>query len=1145
MRFSNRFFYKKTSSKNAVRSSERSRGRLSRFETLETRDLLSLSPSSADYKALVAANSFGDSEENAVWVTTTADTVSASDGKISLREALDYAGQSLDAGDVSTVIRFSVGGAFTLSSTRQSLKASKSLTVDASDVGGIEIKAQKTLALYVYGGSAATPVNVVFNDVAFTGGGASATTGAAKGATIQVAANCNLSLDSCSVSGNASASALGVGIYMTSGTLTLNDVVFSDNASVGAESKGGAIYLESGSVKATNVVFAENAAAEGGAVFVKSGDVSFENCFFDGNAASVGNGGALSTSSAFTLVNTAFRNNSSASNGGAIYVDGDAESTLSEVVFSGNSAVNGGAIAQNGQFLRVSDATFSGNAASEKGGAATVALNALFLADDASFLDNSAKNGGAIFDDGSFYLTVGRFENNEATENGGAVDATGYFEIRDAIFQSNAAGGVGGSISLNGSQRSWLLRASVEDSTAYEGGGIYNNGTLTIVESSVSGNSATVGGGGISNPGSILISSSEINDNAALGNNAVGGGVLNYVNATLAVSDSSFVGNRSESGSGGALANNGTTTFDAVAVAQNSAGLFGGGVFNSGKLTSQYSTYNANEASDGGAIADVYGSSSKFVGSTLWGNVASNNGGALYSFGNSVFQSSTIAYNVASTADVAAYYSPEESIAKPSFDAASVVDSNFAADSVSTLDPVETIAVLDADSGEALDGTLFFGGIPVGGTAQTRTFTLTNTSSSSLRFSNFSDLGNADLTVFSYALYNQNGDELEPDVDFDLGAGETFTLEIEITPKNVGSKYFELSWVTTRLNKAGNVVSGTKRSFKLQGSAEIAKVASSTVSVATINDSGCNIAANEDGSFSINLSKAPSSDVILYLGTSSDAVVLSTDVLLFTTKNFNAPQTVSVSLDSSKLAEAGFPDEVAVYPRLLATDSNYSGAVFADVSLKIANYLAFQDDCSVDLDAYASAGANRWDFNGDGVIDAISYGSGYYVNASDIKGDVVTHKRTSNGTTVTTEFDVVRISTPPTATAEVSTLAAAPGLVRVALESDRDAVARWRVDWGDGSPFSVIDQLSTDASFAHCYSSDGTYTISIELVDANGVGTGIWTSLAPQTISGISTSSLLDDADGFSEDDLEIADENLDAISGAILAELEREKLRK
>ena len=1142
MRFSNRFFFKKTSSKNAVQSPELKRGRVSRFESLESRDLLSLSPSSADYKALVSANSFGDSKENAIWVTTNADTVSASDGKISLREALDYAGQSLDAGDVSTIIRFSVGGTFTLSATRQSLKASKSVSIDASDVGGIEIQAQKTLALYVYGGSTATPVNVVVNNVTFSGGAASTTSGSAKGATIQVAANCNLALNGCVVSDNTSTSALGVGVYVTSGVLTLNDVVFSNNTSTGAESKGGAIYLESGSLKATNVVFSQNAAAEGGAVFVKSGEVAFENCFFDGNVASTGNGGAVSTSSTFNLVNTAFRNNASASYGGAVYVDGDAESTLSDVVFVDNTATHGGAVAQNGQFLRVSNANFSRNVASENGGAAFVAHNALMLADESLFLNNSANDGGAVYDAGSFYLTVGRLEGNKAEKDGGAINSTGYFEIRDVVFQNNNATNVGGSIRLDGIQRSWLIRTSVDNSSAYEGGGVYNNGFLTLVESVVADNVATVGGGGISNPGSVLISSSEIRNNAVTGINAVGGGVLNYVNATLNASDSLFVGNTASSGLGGAIVNNGTASFEAVVASQNEAVLFGGGVFNSGTFSSQYSTFNSNKANDGGAIADVYGSSSKFVGSTLWGNVASNNGGALYTYGTSVFQSSVVAYNVASSAEVAAYYTPEESISKPSFDSATTVDSNFAAASVATLDSIETVAVLDAKTGEAIDESFFFGGLPVGGKVQTRSFTLTNTGASDLRFSDFAELGDAESTVLSYTLYNQNGDALEPNVSFVMGAGETFTLEIRITPKSVGSKFFELSWTTTNLNSSGTPVSGTKKSFKFQGSAEIAKVASSTVSVATIDDLGDNISVSTAGSLSINLSKIPSSDAILYLGTSSDVVELSSDVLLFTTSNYNSPQTIAVSLDSSKLAESGFPDEIVIYPRLLAADPNYSGAVFAEITFKVADYVVFQDDCYVNLDAYVSAGANRWDFDGDGVTDAISYGDGYFVNSSSVEGDVITHRRTRNGTTTTTTFDVARLSTPPTAAAEVATLAAAPGFVRVSLRSERDSVARWRVNWGDGSPLSIIDELSTDACFAHSYTSDGTYSISIELVDKNGVGSGIWTSLPPQTISGTASSALLDDLTDFSEA-VDVDSDVLDAISGAILAERERAKL--
>ena len=110
MRFSDHFKFWRSSRAVREKSSRPHRTRVSRLETLETRDLLSLSTSSADYKALVKASSFEGADDSAIWVTTLGDVVNASDGKVSLREALDYAGQNLAAGTVSSVIRFSVGG---------------------------------------------------------------------------------------------------------------------------------------------------------------------------------------------------------------------------------------------------------------------------------------------------------------------------------------------------------------------------------------------------------------------------------------------------------------------------------------------------------------------------------------------------------------------------------------------------------------------------------------------------------------------------------------------------------------------------------------------------------------------------------------------------------------------------------------------------------------------------------------------------------------------------------------------------------------------------------------------------------------------------------------------------------------------------
>jgi len=1139
MRFPSLFFSWKSARTRTGCKDNSFRSRLSRFERLESRDLLSLSPSSADYRALVAANSFGDSEENAIWVTSVSDVVSQSDGKITLREALDYAGQSVKAGNVSTTIRFSVGGTFTLSATRQSLKISKSVTVDASDVGGITIKAQKTLALYVYGGVPSAHTSVSLTNVTITGGSVVPTSSSpAKGAAIQVAPYCNLTLNNCSVVGNTSTSALGVGIYMASGNLTLNNVVFDSNTSTGPDSKGGAVYLESGDVRGTNVVFSDNAAGEGGAVYVKNGTLSFANSLFDGNRASAGSGGAVSTSAALALSNVAFRDNTSADAGGALYVTGDAESTLDDVTFTRNSAINGGAVAQDGQSLTVNGASFINNKSIEDGGGAYIAINALFLASDATFIGNKAgRDGGAVFDSGSFYLTTGTLEENEAEENGGAIAASGYFEIRDANFQNNTASFHGGAIYLNGTQRSWLLRTTVAHSEALEGGGIYNEGSLTLAESKIVGNVSITSGGGVSNLGTLFLSSSEIRDNTATGLNAAGGGVLNYFRATLNAVETAFIGNKSNSGSGGAIANNGSASLDEVVVSNNVANFFGGGVFNSGELTSQYSTYSGNEATDGGAIADVYGSTSLFHCSTLWGNVASNNGGALYSYGTSVFESTRIEHNIASTAAVAAYYTPEEATIKPSFDSSTLIKRNVAASSITTLDPVDSIVVTDAETGKAIDGFLLFNGLPVNGASQTKTLEITNAGSSDLLFTGFSERDSAGTTILSYAFYDANGDEIVVSNDFTLGAGKAMTLQVTITPKILGSKIFEFNWTTKQLSASGAVVSGSSRSFSIQGSAEISKLASASTNVAPIDSNGFHISTNADGSFSIRLSKAPASDVIVYLGKSTDAATLSTDVLLFTKSNYRVAQTVTVSLDQSKLAEAGLPSQIVIDAQVLAADRNYSGTTFADITLDVADYILFQGDSYVDLDAHADSGVNRWGLNGDGVIDAVSDGSGYWVDSSSVQGDSITCRNTKNGRTTTTKFDVVRQATPPTAVADVTTLSSVPGFVRLELESDNAAVARWRVDWGDGSPYSVIDELSNAATFAHSYDTNGTFAISVELVDENGVGTGLWTTLPPQTITGVrSSSSVFDNASDLLTEDL-LLDEDLAAISNSVLTD--------
>src|SRR5438128_2635878 len=68
------------------------------------------------------------------------------------------------------------------------------------------------------------------------------------------------------------------------------------------------------------------------------------------------------------------------------------------------------------------------------------------------------------------------------------------------------------------------------------GGGIDNNGTATVNDSTLSGNSSTsTAAGGISSRGALTVSNSSLSNNTALGN---GGAIDNY--GTAAVSGSTF-----------------------------------------------------------------------------------------------------------------------------------------------------------------------------------------------------------------------------------------------------------------------------------------------------------------------------------------------------------------------------------------------------------------------------------------------------------------------------------------------------------------------------------------------------------------------------------------------------------------------------
>ncbi|MHB8626739.1 MAG: choice-of-anchor Q domain-containing protein [Aggregatilineales bacterium] len=154
------------------------------------------------------------------------------------------------------------------------------------------------------------------------------------------------------------------------------------------------------------------------------------------------------------------------------------------------------------------------------------------------------------------------------------------------------------------------------------GGGIYNAGTLTITNSSISGNSGDSGstggiGGGIFNQGALTVSNSTVSGNSA----AYGGGIANRYNGTLTISNSTIFGNSVGVGGGG-IFNDGPLTIDNSTVSSNSATTYGGGIFNQGTLTVNNSTVFGNSVSNssygfGGGIYSYIYMGAISIGSTI------------------------------------------------------------------------------------------------------------------------------------------------------------------------------------------------------------------------------------------------------------------------------------------------------------------------------------------------------------------------------------------------------------------------------------------------------------------------------------------------------------------------------------------------
>lgn len=287
-------------------------------------------------------------------------------------------------------------------------------------------------------------------------------------------------------------------------------------------------------------------------------------------------------------------------------------------------------------------------------------------------------SGGGIENRGVLEVIDGEiFENRATIQGGGLTNLGGTATIAGTTVRDNTADIFFGGLFNNGTMT--ITDAAITENTAVLAGGINNSGALTLQDSLVSGNTATgafgggisigplatmtlivdtaiVGnaaplgrGGGVDNEGVLTLVGGLIAGNTARD----GGGLHVGLDATLDVTGTAIDGNTATRDGGGLyIVNQGTTTLSGATITNNTAEDGGGFYLFLGTLEVEASTIADNTATgDGGGFYNVLGTL-ELLASTVSGNMAGTSGGGIFNDENGTVNvtSGTLTENMAGVA---------------------------------------------------------------------------------------------------------------------------------------------------------------------------------------------------------------------------------------------------------------------------------------------------------------------------------------------------------------------------------------------------------------------------------------------------------------------------------------------------------------
>ncbi|MDT8305544.1 MAG: choice-of-anchor Q domain-containing protein [Anaerolineae bacterium] len=393
------------------------------------------------------------------------------------------------------------------------------------------------------------------------------------------------------------------------------------------ENAGRVFYVQTaGPVTLRNLHMVNGATSGNGGAIYSTAVMTIENSILESNE-SGDMGGAIASYDDVTIRNTQLISNTARYHGGAIAGrgSGNAVLALESVEFTRNSCTNavgcfGGALSAL-HTVTMTDTWFADNQTTgsgfASGGGAVYTVGDLAI-ENSHFVDNSTgATGGALYTHASLSIVNAEFTGNRATLDAGAIATNGTGEIVGSHLESNIATGGSGHSSPRG-------------------GAILNNGALTLSASNIYSNTAFTGGGIYNTANSELnvFDGSDVSWNRASTGFGSGGGVRN--DGVLSIADSHFGNNLSASG--GAVATNNGMELRQTVLENNDAGSGGAINHSRGVSTIENATFSGNRATaepdqfsqpGGGAISMSIGDMTVNA-STFDDNDANNRGGAIY-----------------------------------------------------------------------------------------------------------------------------------------------------------------------------------------------------------------------------------------------------------------------------------------------------------------------------------------------------------------------------------------------------------------------------------------------------------------------------------------------------------------------------------